>query len=258
MADEKVTSNGNVQVWVIPEADVADINAPTATEINTNGINITDSVAWEGTTWPANTESNDVDDRSVLDKGNATSRGFAQFEATLNFFRPKNVLDSQDEYNIAFQFFKTPRVPVILVTRVLQATEGVATPVAAGQWISVYRFITASVIDDTEGEDSYKYAVNFMPQGDLAVYTQVKNATAVTLAPLTLALDVGEHGVVRATLGGKRATQVVNWASSNTAVATVSPNGVVTGVSAGTANITATHPAATGSTTPCVVTVTNP
>jgi uncharacterized protein YjdB len=256
MADEKVTSNGNVQVWVIPEADVANILSPTATEINTNGINITDSVAWDGTTWPANTDSNDVDDRSVLDKGNATSRGFAQFEATLNFFRPKNVLDSADEYNVAFQFFKTPRVPVILVTRVLQAPEGVATTVSAGQWISVYRFISDAVTDDTEGEDSYKYAVNFMAQGDLSVYTQVKNATAVTLLPLTLALDVGDHGIVRATLGSKRATQVVQWTSSNTAVATVSPNGVVVGVGGGTANITATHPAATGSTTACVVTVT--
>lgn len=256
MADEKVTSNGNVQVWVIAEADVADINAPTATEINTDGINITDAIAWDGTTFPANTESNDVDDRSLLDKGNTSGRGFAQFEAALQLFYPKNVLDVNDPYNVAFQFFKTPRVPVLLVTRVLQATEGVETPVTAGQWVSVYQFITDAVTHDTEGEDSYKYGVGFLPQGGLSVYTQIKNATAVTLAPLTLSLNVGDHGVVRATLGGKRATQVVNWVSSNTAVATVSPNGVVTGVGAGTANITATHPAATGATTACVVTVT--
>lgn len=254
MADEKVTSNGNVHVWILLEADLANYLSPTATEINTDGLNVTDAVAWDGTTWPGNTESNDVDDRSLLDRGNAVSRGFGQFEGTLSFFRPKPG-DTTSIYAQAWALLKTPRVPVYVVTRVLQGTEGVETPVAAGDWVNVYKFITDTVNDDTEGEDSYKFIVTFLPQGELAVQTQVKNATAVTLAPLTLALAVGAHGVVRATLGGHRASQVVTWASSNQAVATVSQSGVVTAVSAGTANITATHDAATGATTACVVTV---
>jgi len=255
MADEKVTSNGNVDIWIIPKADVADYRSPTETEINTYGTRVTPAIAWDGTTWPGNTESNDVDDRSLEDRGNATSRGFAQFEGTLAFFRPKWD-DTSSEAAEAWNLLKTPRVPVIVVTRVLQRTTGVATPAAAGDWISVYEFITDTVNDDTEGEDSVKFVVGLMPQGNLAVNTQVKNATAVTIAPLTLALDVGDHGVVKATLGGHRATQVVEWSSSDESVATVSSNGVVTAVGAGTANITATHDAATGATTPCVVTVT--
>lgn len=253
MADEKVTSNGNITVWVVPEAEIANYQSPTAAEIN-GGIDVTDAVAWEGTTFPANTESNDVDDRSLRDRGNATSRGFAQFEATLSLFRPVEG-DTTSEAAIAWDFLKTPRLPVYVVTRVLQAPEGVATAAAAGQWISVFRMISDTVNDDTEGEDSVKYIVNFLPQGELSVYTQVKNATAVTITVADNTLSVGDHTVARATLGGKRATQVVTWTTSDADVATVSPNGVVTAVSVGTASISASHPAATGATTAVTVTV---
>lgn len=256
MADEKVQSNGNVTVWAIPEASVADYRSPTATEINTGGLDITEAMSWEGTTFPTANESNDVDDRSLRDKGNATSRGFAQFEFSPTFFRPRDVLDVTSDYGKAFQMFKTPRVPVIIVTRVLQVTEGIHVDASAGQWISVFRFLTDAVTDDVEGEDSVKYSVSHLPQGEVEVYTQVKNATPVVVTVNDTSLSVGQHSTSLATLGGKYATQTVTWQSSNTAVATVSQNGVVTGIAAGTANITATHPAATGATTPVAVTVT--
>lgn len=256
MPDQKVTANGNVQIWLVPSTGIANYKSPTDAEINA-GVNVSNAIAWEGTTIPTATESDDVDDRSLLDKGNATTRGAAQFEAALNFFTPSNHLDLTDLYAQVYDLLRIPRVPLYAVVRVLQAPEGVATAASAGQWISVYRFLTDSWIDDISEDDSYKYAVGFLTQGELAVYTQVKNATPVTVvnASGSAALTVGDHAVLRATLGGKRATQVVTWVSSNPAVASVSPNGVVTGVSAGTANITATHPAATGVSTPIAITV---
>lgn len=254
MADEKATSNGNVEVWAIPVTDIADINAPTAAEINA-GVYLADAIAWDSTTYPANESSNDVDDRSLRDKGNATSRGYAQFAATLAFFRPVPG-DTTSEAAIAWDLFRTPRIPILLVTRVLQTTEGVYTPAVAGEWVSVYQFITDTVNDDTEGEDSYKYIVNFLPQGAVAVNTQVKNDTPVLLtATGPTAIDVDEHLAIRATLGGKRATSAVIWSSSNPLVAEVSQTGVVTGVAAGTASITATHASATGTSTPVSITV---
>lgn len=246
MADQKVTSNGNTTVWLVPVASIADYRSPTATEINTNGIDVTAAIAWDGTTFPTASESDDIDDRSLRDKGNATTRGAAQFEATLNFFYPKVLSDTTSDFGKAFQFLKTPGVPVYVVTRVLQSTTGVHTDAAAGQWISVFRFVTDAWTDDVAEDDSYKYAISFLTQGDVAVYTQVKNASAVTTTPSsTLAITVGDVSAVRATLGGKRATQVVSWSSSAPGVATVSQNGVVKGISAGTATISASHPSAT-------------
>lgn len=256
MVDEKVTSNGHVDVWAVPVTGIANYLSPTAAEVNA-GIRLTPSIAWEGTTFPAPDESGDVDDRSLEDIGNALSRGFAAFGAELSFFRPVPG-DTTSEAALSWNFFKTPRVPVYIVTRVLQRTVAPGTTLAtAGDWISVYRFITDTVNDDTEGEDSVKFIVGFLPQGEVSVNTQVKNATPVTLtnASGSGTLTVGQHAVIRATLGGKRATQVVDWTSSAPNVATVSQNGVVTAVSAGTANISATHASATGATTPIAITV---
>lgn len=256
MPDQKVTTNGHVDVWAVPVTGIADYRSPTAAEINA-GIRLTPAIAWDGTTFPANDESSDVDDRSLEDVGNATSRGFAQFGAELSFFRPV-VGDNASEAALAWNFFKTPRVPLYLVTRVLQRTPAPGTtPAAAGDWVSVFRFISDTVNDDTEGEDSVKFIVGLLPQGELSVYTQVKNASPVTVtnASGSTSLAVGGHAVLRATLGGKRATQVVTWRSSDESVARVSPNGVVTGVSAGTASITASHPAASAASTAVSFTV---
>ena len=255
--DQKTTSNGNVQVWLVPAIGIADYRSPTAAEINA-GLNVTSAIAWDGTTIPAASESDDTDDRSLLDKGNATTRGAAQFEGTLNFFYPDDLNENVTDYGKAFTFLHQPRVAVYAVVRVLQAPEGIATPAAAGEWVSVFRFLTDGWTDDIADDDAYKYAIGLLAQGEVSVYTQVKNATPVTVtnASGTASIAVDDHLVLRATLGGKRATQVVEWTSSNPAVANVSSNGVVTGVGPGTANITASHRAASAPSTAIAVTVT--
>lgn len=68
--------------------------------------------------------------------------------------------------------------------------------------------------------------------------------TSVTVAPTTLALDVGATGQLTAAVTvGNNASQQVTWSSSSAAVATVDQTGKVTGVAAGTANIRATSQA---------------
>jgi hypothetical protein len=258
MPDTKITSNGNVQIWAVPVSGIANINAPTAAEINA-GVSLDNAVAWEGTTFPANDASNDVDDRSIMDAGNATSRGYAQFAATLSLFRPQPG-DTTSEYGVAWTFLKTPRVPVILVVRTLQGTAGTHTVAAAGQWVNLYQFISDTVNDNTEGEDSYKYIVNFSPQGNLAINTQVKNASAPTVSPaslsVTAAAGVNHSKPLRAVLGGNRATNVVTWTSADPTKATVSKNGVVTGVASGSTTVTANHPSASAASTTVAITIT--
>src|SRR5690625_2758101 len=107
MADSKVTSNGNVTVWWVPAAGLADYRAPTADEINA-GVDLTDAIAWD-TFDLAAAESNDVEDRSLRDVGNATTRGFQQFAASFSMFRDLNPTDTTSPYVQAFETFRTPR-----------------------------------------------------------------------------------------------------------------------------------------------------
>jgi hypothetical protein len=255
MADERVFSNGNVTTWVVPVTGIADYRSPTAAEINA-GLNLTDAIAWDGTTFPTASESNDIDDRSLLDKGNATSRGFAQWEAVLNFFYPKNPLSATTDNAKAFQFFRGGRVEHYVITRVLQGTEGVLSPAVAGQDISVFKFVSDQTATDTEGENSYKLTVTEVAQGELAIHTLVKdtNPVVITLKGDAIA-TVGDKTTYWATIGSKYMTQNVEWVSSDTSVADVTPNGVVIAIGTGTADITATHPAATGATVPVTITV---
>lgn len=255
MVDQKVTPNDRVTVTLVPVIGIADYEAPTAAELNAaSAINASPAIAWDGSTLPAATESDDVDDRSITDKGNATSRGTSQYEGTLNFFYPRDKTDMTNPASVVFDFLRKPGVPVYAITRVLQATPD--EPYTEGEWISVFRFLTDGWEDDIEGDDSYKYSVSMLTQGEVIAYTQVKNSSPITVTNTgSGSLSVGDVEALRAEMGGHRATQVVKWESSDPEVATVTPNGVVKALSAGTAEITATHPAADDS-TPITITVT--
>lgn len=249
MVDKKVMSNGNVTVWWVPAAGIADYRSPTAAELNA-GLNLSPAIAWDGFELGA-TESNDLDDRSIVDAGNAVTAGFAQFAASLSFFRNSDPDDTNSDYVDAWEAFKRDRVTGYLVTRILQAKPDEAAE--AGQIISVYRFTSDYTADDTEGEDSVKFTVGYLPQGEVKVNTVVKTAAAVTVAPETVSLAVGDVETATATIAGHSFTQGAAWRSADTTVASVSPNGVITGVGTGTTTVTADHPGATG---PGTITVT--
>lgn len=256
MVNTKVFANGNVDVWVGPVSAIANLASPTAGEINAM-LNISNAIAWDGTTIPAPTESNDTDDRSIKDRGNATSRGFAQYEGTLNLFRPKVLGDTSDDYGKTFEFFRKPRFTFIAVVRTLQGVENELTPAVAGEYVSVFVFHADTFINDLDGETSYKYTVELLSQGAVYSNTLVKLASPPTVvnASLSGSLAVGDTAVLRATLGTHRATQLVEWVSSDPEIANVSANGVVTARAIGTASITANHPSASAASTPVVITV---
>ena len=252
MADTKVFSDGYVSVWWVPSNGFADIRKPTAAEINA-GVALSDAISWQDYSL-GNTESDTEDDRSLMDRGNATTRGAAQFAGTLSFFRPftEDVDDPTNQFAEAFAAFREPRVFGYLVVRILQNEKHIQDPAAPGQWVSIYKFMADSFQDDTEGDDSVKYTINFLPQGDLAVYTMVETTEVVDVDKATVTVAEGASDVVVATVDGKNITQGARWRSDDPEVATVSPNGVITGQDEGTATITVSWPAAGGDATVAV------
>ena len=168
----KSTSNGKIKVTWVPVGDVTNESAflagPDIAILN-DGIDLTAAIAWDGYDLGAQ-DSNKIDDRSIIDEGQVQVRGFAQFTGSLTFFREGDLEDTTGAYAIAREAFKAStdgtRPQGYLVTRI---NKPAAAAYADAEVVSVYKFIADAYMDNTEGEDSVKFMVNFAPQGKLGV-----------------------------------------------------------------------------------------
>lgn len=244
----KITANEYVKVAWILDANMttAQAAAPTETILNAGTtVQLSPAIAWQDFALGA-TDSDDVEDRGITDPGNAVTRGFSNFEGTLSFFRDANPGDTSSDFVKAFATFRTPRTYGYLVIRV--AEKKWDQPWAKGDRVSVFRFIADIITDDTEGDDSVKFTVTFLPQGLMFPYTMVRGATPDPItniaATMTRTVAAGPY-LLTPLITSKDVRARATFTSSNTSVARVTTNGVVIPVSAGTANITVNHPAAT-------------
>src|SRR6266498_1021210 len=87
--------------------------------------------------------------------------------------------------------------------------------------------------------------------GSAAVTVAPVTVASVAVSPATASIQVGQTAQLTATpkdaSGNTLSGRVVNWTSSNNSVATVSSSGLVTGLTAGSATITATSEGQSGS-----------
>ena len=173
----KMQSNGNISVYWVPAAEVADeevfLQFPTSVIID-EGIDLTSAIAWDSYDLGA-TDSNKIDDRGIVDTGAVQERGFAQFSGSLMFFRGITS-ETTGAYYTAFEAFKAAtdgtRPQGYLVTRIgIPSTTALDYP----QKVNVFKFIADAFMDNTEGEDSVKFMVNFAPQGKLSVNRPVND-----------------------------------------------------------------------------------
>lgn len=169
----KSTSNGKINVWWIPASAISGtedefVAGPDVSDIAAGGIELTEAIAWDGYDL-GSTDSNKIDDRGIVDTGQVQTRGFAQFNGSLTFFRGITS-ETTGAYYEAYEAFKAAtdgtRPVGFLVTRINVPT---STTLAAGQKVNAFKFIADAFMDDTEGEDSVKFMVNFAPQGKLGV-----------------------------------------------------------------------------------------
>lgn len=248
--DKKVYPEGNINVWVVPRDAIADINAIKVSEIEADGLNISNALAWADTTLPVVAASEDVDDRSILDKANATSRGASNYTASLTLFYPGDFDDTTSIYRQAWDLFRTTRVPLVLVVRTLQGTTGEESPAVEGQLYNAFYMLNSTYRNSTEGDNSVKYSVGFLTQGSMKVNGLFVGAAAepITIANTPASLAVGDSTPLRASAHGHRIGRAFRWRSSDNTVARVSPAGVVTAVGAGTATITASYAGLTNGT----------
>lgn len=248
MTDVKVPASGNIRVWwALPNA-FANWQAPTAAEINAC-LDVSDSISWNDFGFGIQA-SNTIDDPAITAIGKVSDRGASQFGGTISFYYPRNFDDASNDYSLTYDALDQPRTLGYVVWRM--DGEQTAAAAANGEMVSVAKVMTDGYAESIVGEEAFRYTVTFLSQGDLAVRTVVGATTPVIAA--TLAINVGDSEPLPATVGGRVYTNGVQWSSSDPTKATVSSAGIVTGVAAGSATITARYEA-TGNTDTCAVTV---
>lgn len=115
---------------------------------------------------------------------------------------------------------------------------------------------TATVSTELRSEANGRLASDYV--WSFTTVTEAADVTGVTVTPATAAILTGQTRQLTAEVaaaGG--ADESVTWSSSNTAVATVNANGLVTAVTAGSATITATSVFDTSVSGSSVMTVTD-
>lgn len=170
----KSTSNGKIKVYWVPLSNLSGtedefLAAPKVADMEASGsVDLTEAIAFDGFDLGAN-DSNRIEDRSILDTTQVESRGFAQFTGNLTMFRGITS-ESTGAYYEAYEAFKAStdgtRPNGFLVMR---CNVPASTALAATQTVSAFKFIADAFMDDTEGEDSVKFMVNFAPQGKVNV-----------------------------------------------------------------------------------------
>lgn len=255
MTDVKVYPDKHMTLTWVPDGGIADIKSPTAAELNA-GVPLSSATFWDSLDVNP-TESSDLDDALITDSATAVEAGFDQYAATLPFGYPKDMTLTSDPFVIAYNVFAPGRVKGYIVRRFKPADVNTSTATdayAAGDVVDLFYVICSYASQDTEGEDSTKYIVTTLPQGSMAAQKIVVSASAPVLSDATLAVGVGASAALTATLDGFPITYRSTWTTDDDTIATVSENGIVTGVSAGTATITIANDGATGTDT-CDVTV---
>jgi hypothetical protein len=247
----KLTSNGHVTVlWAAP-GSFANWQSPTATELNA-ALNLSSSISWNDYGFGVQA-SNTQNDPSLADTGNRTDRGASQYGGAISFYYPGAFDDNTNAYSLAFDAVAVPRTSGYIVARI-DGNKPTTQAFAAGDFVSVMEVMTDGQSNVITGEEAFRYTVNMLQQGSLEVYTVVRSTTVTVVTPATLAIAVAAKSRLTATVNGRAYTNGVVWSTSDATKATVSNAGVVTGVAAGSATITATF-AQTGATDTTAVTV---
>ena len=114
------------------------------------------------------------------------------------------------------------------------------------------RVVIDSTVTAVKADQSWTAQV-VTPDNLSEVCEKLVETTGVTVTPGTATVAAGSTTALTAALTPSGATGNITWTTSNSAVATVNSSGVVTGVAAGTATITAASGNFSGS---CTVTVT--
>lgn len=265
MPDTKLPASGNIRIWFTPLNGFANPLSPTVAEL-TASLDISDAVSWNDFDFGMQA-SNTTSDPAITAKGAVTTRGAAQYGGSLSFYYPGVFNDNSNLYSLVFDALRLPgtggwitiRVDGRELSQTASTTSNPGTLPAANDFVTVFRVETAGYAEAITGEEAFRYTISFLSKGVAQPYTIVRaTAAAPTIAITPAAPGSGAVGTVvalSATVNTRPYTRGLLWTSSNTNVAVVSPNGIITRRAVGTANIIGTFVPTNTASTAVAITV---
>lgn len=189
--------NPNTTLWVVDAADVVNPFAPTVTNLNTDGINISCAITRGYTLNPTDSDTDDT--ASICDTGNTKTRLFDNYEGELTAFKEANNADSTSVYLVTFNYFKNPDVQFWVYRRLGKKNTVVAS---VGDTVEGFLF-TNDRLRSVDGADTgpIQFTVPLLPQGQYTGYTYVGTVAAPTVTAVSPATS-GITGGATLTLTG--------------------------------------------------------
>lgn len=234
---KKTPADQRVTVWIGPKGSIANIQAPTAAEINAM-ILASQSISWNDYDFgiQASETSNDP---SLADESTYEDFGQANFGGNISFYYPKEYDDASNLHSVIYDLTDIPWTELEIVARI-DGDVKVSRPAANGDFVSVYEVMTDGETNSLQGADALRRTVNMLQQAGFSHRVLVGPHTlSVTPASLTIAEGTSKPLKVLAGDTTKRVyTNAVTYRSSDPTVATVSNTGVVTRLKTGAATIT--------------------
>ena len=184
-----------------------------------------------------------------------------QYGGSLSFYHPRVKGDVNNPYAVTYAALKTPRTLGYISVSIdgdLSETNtalyagGATRDYAAGDYVHIFKVMTAGYSDAATGEDAFRYTISFLPQGEASIYTVAGSGAAtvvLTVADTTPA--AGDIVVCEATVNGRQFTRGLRWSVSDGTKAAISQNGIlrVKSGATGTFDVTATFEASGASDT---------
>lgn len=246
MVDVRLLSLGNVRFRWYASTAFANAQWPTVAEMNA-GQELEQVTLWDN--FSVGVQASDTTDAVPIAAKAATARrAAANYGGNSSFWYPGFRADNSNAAALVYAALKNLRTSGYLALSV-DGEIGVAGQPASnmtfanGDYVTLMRVVTDEWDDSIVGEDPFYYTRNFLKNGSLASYTVV--STAAPVIAVTPSATTGANGTkiyLTSTVNGRDYTRGMTYSSSNTAVATVSPTGVVTLRTAGSAIISTSLP----------------
>lgn len=257
----RLKSDKNVTVALAPTGGatgVANVFAPQETELTYGGsrafLNASPAISWNDFDLGTQ-ESERTSDPSLADDSTFEDFGQQNYGGGISFFYPRFYDDPSNDLSNVYDVTEHEWTKIDLVERI-DGEKPNSTAIEDGDFVHAMRTITDAEANTLTGADALRRTVQFLSQGEVAVYTVVGTHTLTAVPPSTAPWAAGSKKRLRVTIQGRDVTNMDTLAfqTSDPDVVVIDPGGFyeVTGSASDTATITIRDEGAGTSTTVAV------